>query len=396
MDGKLTIVDLGPGEREYLTIGALEALKNSEKVLLHNEHFPVVEYIKYQGIPVENLEYLDNHGTPEEIQERIIHHLLYLLNTGDVMYGFVTGSFEEKTMLDKLVAQAKKKGLSINLFGGIECPRSADFSTKKTYPMNNLIEIMEKLRSKEGCPWDLKQTHQSLKPYLIEEAYEVLEAIDHGDMELLVEELGDLLLQVVFHAQIASEQGLFHMNDVIEGICRKLLYRHPHVFGEVKVDSASGALKSWEEMKRKEKEIDTYTETLRNIPKHLPALMKSYKVQAKAANVGFDWEHVEDAMGKVKEELMELLEVYQQDKPENIREELGDLLFAVVNVARFLKVDPELALNDTVEKFINRFQFIETEALKADKNLQNMTLKEMDDLWNLAKIHKNKKNDKKY
>ncbi|SHI96563.1 tetrapyrrole methylase family protein / MazG family protein [Geosporobacter subterraneus DSM 17957] len=269
-------------------------------------------------------------------------------------------------------------------------------NAEKYYTMNNLIHIMAKLRNKDGCPWDRKQTHESLKQYLIEEAYEVLEAIEKEDSDLMVEELGDLLLQIVFHARIAEESGHFSMIDVLTGICKKLVYRHPHVFGSYRVNTDTAALQNWEEMKRKEKDEKSHTEGLKRVPKQLPALMRSYKVQGKAADVGFDWHHVEDAIEKIQEELQELLEVYNTSETDKITEELGDLLFAVVNVARFLKVNPELALKGTTEKFIQRFAYIEEMARKNGKNLEDMTLQELDSMWNMAKIHKNKKNDKKY
>ena len=251
--------------------------------------------------------------------------------------------------------------------------------------MDNLVSIMEKLRSREGCPWDREQDHQTLKPYLIEESYEVLEALEEGDMDLLEEELGDLLLQIVFHSQIASESGYFNITDVITGICSKLISRHPHVFGDLRVDTADKVLINWEEIKREEKEEKSYTESLMRVPKQLPALMKSYKIQGKAAKVGFDWDNVHGAMEKVSEELQELKLALESNNEQNMNEEIGDLLFAVVNVARFLEIRPELALNNTIEKFIRRFNYIERSAEENGDNLQEMTLEEMDNLWNLAK-----------
>lgn len=251
--------------------------------------------------------------------------------------------------------------------------------------MDELVALMVKLRGEGGCPWDKEQTRESLKPYLLEETYEVLEAIEKNDIDLLVEELGDLLLQVVFHAQIAKEDGEFDINDIITGIVNKLVERHPHVFGDVIATSESGALKSWEASKRKIKGITTYTQTLVDIPEALPNLMRSYKIQQKAALVGFDWDDVNDAIAKVDEELVEVKEVYNTGNKQIIEEEIGDLLFAVVNVARFLKVEPELALRGTINKFIKRFQYIEETALQKGKKLDKMTLQEMDELWNEAK-----------
>ena len=251
--------------------------------------------------------------------------------------------------------------------------------------MDELVALMSKLRGEGGCPWDREQTRESLKPYLLEETYEVLDAIEKDDIDLLVEELGDLLLQVVFHAEIAKEDGEFDINDIITGIVNKLVERHPHVFGDIIATTESGALKSWEASKRKLKGITTYTQTLVDIPEALPNLMRSYKVQQKAALVGFDWDDVKDAIAKVDEELDEVKEVYNTGNKQIIEEEIGDLLFAVVNVARFLKIQPELALRGTIEKFINRFQYIEKTALQNGKKIDKMTLQEMDKLWNEAK-----------
>jgi tetrapyrrole methylase family protein / MazG family protein len=249
----------------------------------------------------------------------------------------------------------------------------------------DLINVMEKLRSEEGCPWDREQTHESLKRYLIEEAYEVIEAIDEDDMEGLCEELGDVLLQVVFHAQIAKEFGEFDIKEVIKGITDKMINRHVHVFGDQTCKTADEVLLKWEDNKRKEKSIETHTDNLKAIPKVLPALIRSFKIQEKASKVGFDWDKVEDAILKIHEELDEFLVEYKNGNKEKTTEELGDLLFAVVNTARFLNIDPEFALTSTIEKFIRRFEYIETNANKNGKNMENMTLNEMDLLWNEAK-----------
>ncbi|QCX33751.1 nucleoside triphosphate pyrophosphohydrolase [Caloramator sp. E03] len=258
----------------------------------------------------------------------------------------------------------------------------------KKYNLDALVEVMKKLRSENGCPWDREQTHESLKRYLIEEAYEVIDAIDKNDMESLCEELGDIMLQVVFHSQIAEEYGEFDIKDVIHGITDKMIKRHTHVFGEDICETSEDVLFNWEKIKQKEKNIESYTDSLRAIPKVLPALLRSYKVQEKASKVGFDWDKVDEAMDKVKEELEELLKVYKSQNNENIIEEIGDLLFAVVNVARFLDINPEFALTKTIEKFITRFEHIEKSAEENGKKLEQMTLNEMDKLWNDAKIKK--------
>ncbi|HHY04063.1 MAG TPA: nucleoside triphosphate pyrophosphohydrolase [Thermoanaerobacterales bacterium] len=256
--------------------------------------------------------------------------------------------------------------------------------------ISDLLEIMAKLRGENGCPWDKAQTTESLKPFLLEEAYEVIDAIERNDQKDLVEELGDLLLQVVFHSRLAEERGDFDFYDVVSGICQKMIHRHPHIFGEVKAETTGEVLKNWEEIKREEKDIKTQSQSMAKVPKIMPALMRAYKVQEKAARVGFDWDDVEDAMNKVTEELCELREVYKGSDRDKIREEMGDLLFAAVNVARLLEIDAELALKDATSKFIRRFSFVEQAAAENDKHLQEMTLEEMDELWEQGKSNEKK------
>lgn len=258
-------------------------------------------------------------------------------------------------------------------------------SNKNTF--QELVDLMARLRGEGGCPWDREQTHESLKRYLIEETYEVLDAIEKNNKYMLCDELGDLLLQVVFHARVAEENKDFDISDVITAIYKKMYSRHTHVFGKDKAETADDVVNNWEVVKRKEKNIDNYSDDMRSIAKNLPALMRSYKVQQKAAKVGFDWEKVDDALDKVYEEIDELKEAKEGSNPEKVSEELGDLLFAVVNVSRFLNVHPELALNSSVEKFIKRFEFIEQNAAQKGKNMEEMSLKEMDLLWNQSKTH---------
>lgn len=254
-----------------------------------------------------------------------------------------------------------------------------------TIDFNDFLEIMDTLRGEDGCPWDKEQTHESLKRYLIEECYEVLEAVDAKDEDMLVEELGDVLLQVVFHAQIGKEEGYFDIKDVVKGVSNKMIERHPHIFGKVKVENSEEVLANWDEIKKKEKGFETFTEELRHVPKNLPALMRAEKVQAKAKKAGFDWDKVEDALDKVLEEFEEVKNVYKSKNKARILEELGDLVFAAVNVCRFLDIEPENALNYTIDKFINRFEYIEKTALSKGMKLPEMTLEQMDFLWEEAK-----------
>ena len=230
-----------------------------------------------------------------------------------------------------------------------------------------------------------QQTHESLKKFLIEECYEVLEAIDEKDEDKIIEELGDVLLQVVFHSQIGKEEGYFNINDVIKGITNKMINRHPHIFKNIECKNPEQVLESWENIKNEEKGFKNYTDTLKHVPKNLPGLMRAYKVQEKAAKVGFDWDSVEPAMEKVLEELQEVKDVYKGNNRAKILEEVGDLVFTTVNVARLLDIDPEFAVNYTIDKFINRFQYIEENASNRNLDLKDMSLAEMDALWNESK-----------
>ncbi|MDK0840634.1 nucleoside triphosphate pyrophosphohydrolase [Clostridium perfringens] len=258
-----------------------------------------------------------------------------------------------------------------------------DLGNKKDF--QDLLDIIETLRNPGGCPWDREQTHESLKSALLEECYEVIDAIENKDEDALIEELGDVLLQVVFHASIGKEDGYFDIMDVIGGISNKMINRHPHVFGNEEANTSEQVLVNWDEIKKEEKGIKTLTEEMQNIAKSLPATTRAYKVQKKAKKVGFDWDDVNCAMDKVKEELNEIKEVYNCEDKSIIEGEVGDLLFACINVARFLEVDGELALDKTIKKFIKRFSYIENEAIKNNKNLKDMTLEEMDKLWEEAK-----------
>lgn len=260
----------------------------------------------------------------------------------------------------------------------------------KEDPVRRLEAIMAKLRSENGCPWDREQTHRSLRPYLIEEAYEAVEAIDSGDPAKIREELGDVLLQVVFHAQVARENGGFTLDDIAEGICEKMVRRHPHVFGNVHVDGVDGVLANWQRIKQEEKggTSSGKTSVLAGISRGLPALQRAEQIQARAAKVGFDWSSLNGPLEKVDEEIHELLEAWRgRDRelpdPERVEEEFGDVLFSLVNVARFLGVHPELALNRAVDKFIRRFQGMER--LAEGKPLSSMDLAEMDRLWEQMK-----------
>lgn len=253
--------------------------------------------------------------------------------------------------------------------------------------LQNLMEIMRALRSEQGCPWDREQTHMSLRPYAIEEAYEVAEAVLSGQKEALIDELGDLLLQVVFHAVIGEEAGQFGIEDVIAAISNKMLRRHPHVFAEEEAESSQDVVDLWEEIKAQERQGQTKG-ALDGVTKGLPALMEANKLQSKAAKVGFDWPALDGVWDKVQEEQGEIKQALEQAQAkEKIQEEVGDLLFAVVNLARFLDIEPETALLQANNKFKTRFAYMEAEALKNHTELKQLDLEAQEELWQKAKKH---------
>ena len=258
-----------------------------------------------------------------------------------------------------------------------------DFQYKDSCGVKDLEEIVRILRAPGGCPWDAEQTHQSIRRNFLEEAYEAVEAIDEGSPEHLEEELGDVLLQVVMHARMEQEAGRFDLDGVADGICKKLIYRHPHVFGDVAVSGTGEVLSNWEALKRKEKGQATNTDALEAVARALPALWRAEKVQKKARKAGFDWPDVSGALDKLSEELEELKTAAAEGT--NVAEELGDLLFSAVNAARFLKVDPEDALNGATDKFIGRFRKVEAQAAAQGKAMEDMSLEELDALWERAK-----------
>jgi tetrapyrrole methylase family protein/MazG family protein len=253
-----------------------------------------------------------------------------------------------------------------------------------TYTFEQLVAIMRTLRAPGGCPWDAEQTHESLTRYLLEETYEVIEAIDEKSPQHLREELGDLLLQPVFHAAIAEESGDFTINDVIATLCDKLIRRHPHVFGDVEIKDSDAQVENWEKIKKLEKGAERQS-ALSGVPDHLPALMKAHKIGEKASRVGFDWEHADQVFAKVMEELHEFEEAWAGGNPARMEDELGDVLFAISNLGRFLQLNPEEALRKTITRFQKRFSYVETELLHQGVPMQNASLEEMDLLWEKAK-----------
>jgi tetrapyrrole methylase family protein/MazG family protein len=256
---------------------------------------------------------------------------------------------------------------------------------KFTSLLNDLIELMQKLRGKDGCPWDKEQNHASLKPHLVEETYEVIDAIDSGEPHKLKEELADLFFHIIFHCQIAKEKNEFDIGDVIALCLDKMTRRHPHVFGDATAATPEEVIRQWEQIKKEEKGNEERKFIVDGLPKYLPALQKAQKLQKKVAKVGFDWTNIKDVIAKVDEELAEVKEAIQENKPENIEEEIGDLLFSIVNLSRFLKLETENVLHKTIYKFVNRFKRVEMELASMGKDIEKCTLDELDAVWNKVK-----------
>ncbi|MFQ3550066.1 MAG: nucleoside triphosphate pyrophosphohydrolase [Armatimonadota bacterium] len=248
-----------------------------------------------------------------------------------------------------------------------------------------LVDTVRILRGPNGCPWDKEQTHDSLKKFAIEETYEVVDAIESGDPKLIEDELGDLMLQILLHAQIAEECGDFNIADVCKRLREKLQRRHPHVFSGIEVSGIDEIWKNWEAIKKSEPGYDERKSALDGVPNHLPALMKAAKISKKAAKTGFDWPNISSVMDKLREEMAELEEAIDSNDREHISNEIGDMLFTLVNIARFMDIDPEQSLRDMLERFRSRFQSIEKHAIENGKMINEMTIEEMDMVWDKCK-----------
>ena len=248
-----------------------------------------------------------------------------------------------------------------------------------------LIKVVETLRGTDGCPWDKIQTRESLKPYLVEETYETLEALDENNPDKIKDELGDLLYQIIFHSKISSLNKEFNIDDVINNLTAKMIRRHPHVFNKGQLKTPEQVIKQWEEIKKEEKSQTSQKSTLEGIPKHLPSLLRAQKIQKKAAKEGFDWDKIDDVFNKLDEEITEFKEAIQKGKGADIQAELGDILFVLVNIAKFKNIDAEEALRSTINKFIKRFHYIEQELAKKQKSLKEASPDEMEYYWQEAK-----------
>lgn len=263
---------------------------------------------------------------------------------------------------------------------------SVDFEIKDNYDINDFLRLVTVLRSPGGCPWDRKQTHESIKKNFIEETYEVVEAINKADAEGLKEELGDVLLQVAMHSEMESEKGSFDFNDVVNDICKKLVVRHPHVFGDAAAQSSDEALQNWDQVKLKTKGMKKQGEAMIKVPREFPALMRAQKVQEKAAKAGFDWDDINGAVDKLHEEIDELETALAAGVGKDIEEEFGDVLFSCVNVSRFIGADSEEVLTASTDKFIKRYLLVEKLAADEGLDMKTASIEELDKLWNKAKI----------
>ena len=259
-----------------------------------------------------------------------------------------------------------------------------DWEFKERYGLSDFIRLIDVLRGPGGCPWDIKQTHESLRHNAVEEAWEVCDAIDEGSAAHLREELGDLLMQVIFHASISKEHGGFDLDDISDEACKKLIHRHPHVFGAVKADTPEEVLTNWDAIKRADRG-QSVAGAMEGIPRGLPGLMRSEKIQNKAAKIGFDWPDVSGAMDKLREEVGELQEGIDAGDVENIKEELGDVLFSAVNVARFFKLDSEELMHAACGKFLRRFSYLEQHAAGRGLKLEDMSLGQMEEIYQQAR-----------
>lgn len=386
-------------EKTVTLIRSLAAEQQVTVKILPGMSFIEVLYVKLGIDPIDGLTVVDSSDLPTLPPE---------LNTGLVVTQVYNRQVASDTKLalmelypdDYLITAVRKLGLAdeeINQVPLFELDRlpvidhltsvyvPARAVKAERFDLTPIIDVMARLRSPGGCIWDIEQTHDSLRRYFVEEVYEVLEAIDLGESDKLCEELGDVLLQIVFHARVAEECGEFSMQDVIDGVTEKMVRRHPHVFGDITVRDAGDVVLNWEQIKKQEKGNER-TSVLDGIPQDLPSLMKAYKLQAKAAKVGFDWDNIAPVWEKIEEEVTELKEAMQAGNAEAMEGELGDLLFAVVNLARFLKIDAEVALNVTNNKFKRRFAHIEARVQEKGLKWEQFTLAELDKLWDEAKV----------
>jgi tetrapyrrole methylase family protein / MazG family protein len=391
------IAGLGPGDPGLLTIGGLDALREIGKAIVLLAPPDLTSYLERSGVEIVrgmvDEPALLVRGSSEEI-ERFARRLTeHCAPDGAIALGVLGNPLSDFPGLPPLLRLLQASGIATEIVPGV--PR-ATLSASIAMPLvplppqsahyswDDLVEVMARLRM--GCPWDREQTHRTLVPYLIEETFEVVETIEESQLEGLCEELGDLLLQVLFHAQLATEVGKFSIADVVDALSNKMVRRHPHVFGDAVIEDVDAQWRNWEQLKALEKTGRRRRSRLEGIPKHLGALQRGQRMQEKAARVGFDWPDIYGILDKLSEELRELAQARRrrQDDP-HVREELGDVFFTLVNLSRALGVDAETAMREANEKFYRRFSFMEERAAVGGKSLSDLSLDELEELWQLAK-----------
>ena len=391
------IAGLGPGDPQLLTLGSLDALREIGKAIVLLAPPDLTSYLERNGVTilrgiVEDPALLVR-GSGEAVAA-LVDGIGKRYENGDALgLGVLGNPLSDFPGLPLLLRACETRGIEVEILPGV--PRATLTASiamplvplpphSAHYSWDDLVEIMARLRM--GCPWDREQTHRTLVPYLIEETFEVVEAIEISHLEGLCEELGDLLLQVLFHAQLGMEVGKFSIADVIDALSNKMVRRHPHVFGDALIEDVDAQWRNWERLKALEKTGRSRRSRLDGIPKHLGALQRGQRMQEKASRVGFDWPDVDGILDKVAEESQELAEARRekQDDP-RVREELGDLFFTLVNLSRALGIDAETAMREANEKFYRRFAFMEARAEESGKVLSDLSLQELEELWQLAK-----------
>jgi len=390
------IVGLGPGDPSLMTLGSVEALRSVAHALVLLAPADLQAYLASAGVALTDDVASDAalivRGGADEI-ERFAVRIDAMRERGDLGIGVLGNPLSDFPGLPLLLRALEARDIETAIVPGMP---HATLSASITMPLvplppqsshyswDDLIEIMARLRL--GCPWDREQTHRTLVPYLIEETYEVVEAIENEDASELCEELGDLLLQIVFHAQLGSETGAFTVADVIDALSNKMVRRHPHVFGSAVIEDVDSQWRSWEKLKSQEKTGQKRASRLDGIPKHLGALQRGQRMQEKAARVGFDWPDISGVLDKLHEELTELSEARRaKNDDDHVREELGDVFFTIVNLSRALGIDAEAAMREANEKFYRRFRFMEERVAANGKALADLSLDELEELWKQAK-----------
>jgi MazG family protein len=392
----LRIVGLGPGDPDLLTLGSREALRAVGRAVTVLAPPDLVLFLESEGVAVLRGMVIDQ-GLFVRGSTEVIDGFVERLDGSDLALGILGNPLSDFAGLPQLLRALERRRIVAEIVPGM--PR-ATLSASITMPLvplppgsshqnwDDLVQIMARLR--RSCPWDREQTHASLVRYLIEESYEVVDAIEGGDDAELCEELGDLLFQIVFHAQLATERGKFSIADVVDSLSNKMIRRHPHVFGDVAVASVAEVWQNWDQLKAQEPSSAGRISKLDGIPSGMPSLQRGQKMQEKAARVGFDWRDAREITEKLAEELREFADAKVQagklvNEDAHVREELGDVLFTVVNLARKMNIDAEGAMRDANAKFDRRFRYMEAYAIASGRDLADMTLDELEDLWQAAK-----------